>query len=489
MNYEGKALTIAGSDSGGGAGIQADLKTFLSFNIFGMSVITSITAQNTLGVRAVHDIPPEIIGQQMDAVLQDIEVTTVKTGMVSSREIIEVIANRIKKYSIKHLVVDPVMVAKSGDRLLQKNAEISLVKNLLPLTFILTPNVYEAELISGLQIENIEDAQKAAEVIHDKGPDLVLLKGGHLHSKDEAVDILFDGKTFDYFKAARIQTKNTHGTGCTFSAALTACLSKGMSVHHAIEASKDYITRAIQNAPDNIGKGSGPLYHNIKPLSPSAFEEEAEDFDAWFDKNRSIFESELLAEKYFLKNPENTVSIGAGSGLFASKLGIKYGVEPAKGMAELAKKRGIEVKIGTAENIPFSDNRFDTVLLSTVLSYVKDDQKAVGEAYRILKPGGHIVVSFLPREGSYAMMYDLAYLRGQHDSLISPKHPYPVKFIRGAHWHSTEEITRLLKKVGFVDLKYVQTLTKHPKFTDEEIEKPQKGYKKGDFVVVQGKKQ
>ena len=488
MNYKGKSLSIAGSDSGGGAGIQADLKTFHSFKVFGMSVLTSITAQNTLGVRAVHDLPAEIIGKQIDAVMEDMGVNSVKTGMVSSKIIIETIAERVKKYGIKQLVVDPVMVAKSGDRLLQKSAELTLVEKLLPLAFIVTPNVYEAELISGLQIKNMEDARKAAKVIHGKGPEFVLLKGGHLQNKEEAVDILFQGKAFSYFKSARIETKNTHGTGCTFSAAITACLAKGMNVQDSIEAAKDYITRVIQNAPDNIGKGSGPLYHNIQPLSPSAFEVEAEDFDAWFDKNRQIFESELLAEKQFLKIPENTVSIGVGSGLFSSKLGIKYGVEPAKGMAELAKKRGIEVKIGTAEDIPFPNEKFDTVLLSTVLSYVKSDQKAVSEAYRILKSGGHVVVSFLPREGSYAMMYDLAYVRGKHDPLISPKHPYPVKFIRGAHWHSTEEITALLKEAGFVDLKYVQTLTKHPKYTDEKIEKPQEGYKKGDFVVVQGRK-
>lgn len=488
MRYEGKALTIAGSDSGGGAGIQADLKTFHSFNVFGMSVLTSITAQNTLGVRAVHDIPSDIIGKQIDAVMEDMGADSVKTGMVSSKKIIEVIANRIKKYGIKLLVVDPVMIAQSGDRLLQKKAELSLVKNLLPLAFILTPNAHEAELISGFKIENLKDAKKAAQMIHGKGPDFVLLKGGHLHEKEEAVDILFDGKNFDYFKAKRIDTKNTHGTGCTFSAAITACLSKGMDVHSAVETAKDYITRAIQNAPNDIGKGSGPLYHSITPLSPSAFEKEAEDFDVWFEKNRIIFESELLAEKHFLINPENAVSIGVGSGLFASRLGIKYGVEPAKGMADQARKRGIEVKIGSAEAIPFPDKKFDTVLLSTVLSYVKDAQKAVNEACRILRPGGHIVVSFLTREGSYAMMYDLAYVRGKHDPLISPKHPYPVKFIRGTHWHSTEEITALLKEAGFVDLKFVQTLTKHPKYTDEEIEKPQEGYTKGDFVVVRGQK-
>jgi len=455
MDYEGKALTIAGSDSGGGAGIQADLKTFHSFNVFGMSVLTSITAQNTLGIRAVHDLPPEIVGKQIDAIMEDMGVNSVKTGMVSNKKIIETIAERIKNYGIKQLVVDPVMVAKSGDRLLQKDAENSLVKNLLPLTFILTPNVFEAEIISGIHIENSEDARKAAKIIKTKGPKFVLLKGGHIQSGHEAIDILFDGKTFHDFKAEKIDTKNTHGTGCTFSAAIAACLSKGMNVHNSIEAAKDYITRAIQQ---------------------------------WFDKNRIIFETELLAEKYFLTNPGDAVSIGVGSGLFASKLGIQYGIEPSEEMAKLARKRGIKVKIGTAENIPFPDERFDTVLLSTVLSYVRDAQKAVHEAYRILKPGGKVVVSFLTREGSYAMMYDLAYLRGQHDYSISPEHPYPVKFIKGAHWNSTREITDLLQKAGFVELKYRQTLTVHPKYSNEEIEKPVEGYKKGDYVVIQGRK-
>ncbi|MBN1273963.1 MAG: bifunctional hydroxymethylpyrimidine kinase/phosphomethylpyrimidine kinase [Candidatus Aminicenantes bacterium] len=488
MNYEGKALTIAGSDSGGGAGIQADLKTFQSFDVFGMSVLTSITAQNTVSVRAVHDVPPEIVGKQIDAVMEDINADSVKTGMVSNAKIIEVIADKIKKYGIKRLVVDPVMVAKSGDRLLQKEAEDSLVKKLLPSTFILTPNVFEAEILSGIKIKNMEDARKAAGIIKAKGPAFVLLKGGHIPGSDEAVDILYDGKTFDNFRAERFDSKNTHGTGCTFSAAITACLSKSMNVHDAIEAAKDYITRAIRHAPGNIGKGNGPLYHNIDPLKPSAFEVAAEDFDVWFDKNRIIFESELLAEKHFLVNPGNAVSIGVGSGLFASKLGIKYGVEPAEQMAELARKRGIEVKIGYAEDVPYPDGKFDTVLLSTVLSYAKDPQKAVNEAYRILKPGGYIVVSFLTREGSYAMLYDLAYMRGEHDKAVSPEHPYPVKFIGGTHWHTTEEITAFLQKAGFKDLKYVQTLTTHPKYSNDELEHPVEGYQKGDYVVVQGKK-
>jgi hydroxymethylpyrimidine/phosphomethylpyrimidine kinase len=487
MNYEGKALTIAGSDSGGGAGIQADLKTFHAFSVYGMSVLTAVTAQNTKGVYAVHDIPAEIVGAQIDAVIKDISPNGIKTGMVSNQEIIETIVDRIKKYGLNILVVDPVMVAKSSDRLLQKEAEKSLIEELLPIAYLVTPNVLEAEIISGISIKNIEDAQRASKIIHKKGPRYVLLKGGHLQ-EEEAVDILFDGGSYHYFRSERIDTVNTHGTGCTYSAAITAGLAKGMNIHNSIEAAKDYIFRAIKNAPDNLGSGNGPLYHKIEPLQPSAFEEEAGDFDAWFDKNRIIFDSELLAEKQFLKNPGKAISIGVGSGLFASKLGIKYGVEPAKGMADLARKRGIEVKIGTAEKVPFPNGMFDTVLLSTILSYAKDPQQAVYEAYRILKPGGHVVISYLTREGSYAMMYDLAYLRGRHDPEISPKYPYPVKFIRGTRWLSTGETISLLKQAGFKDLKFVQTLTKHPKYTNDELEEPVEGYDKGDYVVVQGRK-
>ncbi len=157
-------------------------------------------------------------------------------------------------------------------------------------------------------------------------------------------------------------------------------------------------------------------------------------------------------------------------------------------MAKLAEKLGIKVKIGTAEKVPFVDEKFDTVLLSTILSYVDDPQKAISEAYRILKHNGKVVISFLAREGAYAMMYDLAYLRGKHDSATAPKDPYPVKFIKETNWRSTKEISELLKKAGFVDLKYIQTFTKHPKYTNDKIEKPIPGYQKGDYIVVQGRK-
>jgi thiamine thiazole synthase len=220
----------------------------------------------------------------------------------------------------------------------------------------------------------------------------------------------------------------------------------------------------------------------------SPFEETPEDFDTWFSKNKVVFESELLAEKYFITEPEDTVSIGIGSGLFDERLGIKYGVEPTEGMATLARERGVDVKIGTAENIPYEDAKFGTVLLGTILSYVKDRRKAISEAYRILKHNGHIVVSFLVREGSYAMMYDLAYLRGSHDPETAPKAPYPIKFIEETNWCSTKEVTNLLKDAGFVDLEYIQTLTRHPKYTNDEVEEPTEGYDRGDYVVIRGRK-
>ncbi|MGC9308396.1 MAG: bifunctional hydroxymethylpyrimidine kinase/phosphomethylpyrimidine kinase [Thermoplasmatota archaeon] len=487
MQYDGKALTIAGSDSGGGAGLQADLKTFHAFNVFGMSAVTSVTAQNTEGVRAVHDISPAVVGQQIDAVVEDLGVDAAKTGMVSRADIIKVVAEKVKQYEIAKLVVDPVMVAESGDRLLQQNAETSLAEHLLPAAYIVTPNVFEAELLAGMHIENMDDALEAAKTIYQMGPRFVLLKGGHLPGKT-ARDLLFDGETSTVFEAPRVETTSTHGTGCTFSAAITAGLAKGMDASHAIDAAKDYVTRALKNAPNDLGRGNGPLYHNLQPLQPSAFEGSAADFDAWFDKNRNVFQSELLAEKELLLHPENAVSIGVGSGLFASHLGIKYGVEPAEDMAERARKRGISVKIGTAEEVPYPDEQFDTVLLSTVLSYVKDPQRAVDEAYRILKPGGHVVVSFLAREGSYALLYESAYLRGHHDPAISPRHPYPLPFIRGARWLTVADATSLLRTAGFTALRFVQTLRRHPKYTDEQVEKPIEGYKEGDFIVVRGRK-
>jgi len=256
-------LTIAGSDSGGGAGIQADLKTFQAFNVFGMSVITSVTSQNTQGIRSIYDIDPKIVGDQIDMVMEDIGVDAVKIGMLSNSNIIEVVCKRVKKYNIERLVIDPVMISKSGASLLKSEAEDTLLKNLLPIAFLVTPNLYEAEKICDFKINNDQDMKKAAKIIYEKGIKNVLIKGGHLSGK-EAIDILFNGKEYSYYKSERIETKNTHGTGCTYSSAIAASLAKGMDLYDAVYIAKSYITKAIKESPTNIGKGSGPLYHNIK---------------------------------------------------------------------------------------------------------------------------------------------------------------------------------------------------------------------------------
>lgn len=253
-----KVLTIAGSDSSGGAGIQADLKTFSAHGVFGMSVITAVTAQNTQGVLAVEDMTSDIIGKQIDAIFTDIDVDGVKIGMVSQIETIKIIATKLKEYNPKVLVIDPVMVSKSGFHLLQPEAKEALINELLPLATVATPNIPEAEVITGITIESLKDMEKAAELIFKLGAKNVLVKGGHL--ENEATDILYDGKEFKYFKSERIKTKNTHGTGCTLSSAIASNLSKGLNMEEAISKAKEYIIIAIQNSL-SIGKGVGPTNH------------------------------------------------------------------------------------------------------------------------------------------------------------------------------------------------------------------------------------
>ena len=255
-----RALTIAGSDSGGGAGIQADLKTFTAFRVFGTSVITSITAQNTESVLGIYDLPPEFVKLQIDAVLSDIGTDAAKTGMLSSEGIISAVAERVKKYRIERLVVDPVMMAKSGDRLLKSESEKALIQELLPLALIVTPNLHEAEMLSEIEVSSIADMREAAKRVKSLGPRYVLLKGGHLEQASESIDILYDGEDFYNFSSPRIETTNTHGTGCTYSAAICAGLANGLSVIEAIRGAKNYITGAIRGSFD-LGKGHGPLNH------------------------------------------------------------------------------------------------------------------------------------------------------------------------------------------------------------------------------------
>jgi hydroxymethylpyrimidine/phosphomethylpyrimidine kinase len=253
-----RALTIAGSDSGGGAGIQADLKTFTVLGVYGMSALTAITAQNTLGVHGIYDLPLEAIEKQIDAVASDIGVDAVKTGMLSSDAIIETVARKIKENNIANLVVDPVMVAKGGARLLQEDAQNALIQHLLPLATVVTPNLPEAEVLTGFSIRTVEDMKEAARKIHSFGAKNVVVKGGHLEG--DALDILFDGSNFSEFVTTRHETKHTHGTGCTFSAAITAELAKGRSVTDAVATAKEFITCAIRDTL-GLGHGHGPTNH------------------------------------------------------------------------------------------------------------------------------------------------------------------------------------------------------------------------------------
>jgi len=254
-----QALTIAGSDSGGGAGIQADLKTFHAHGVFGASVLTAITAQNTVAVIRAFDLPLDLIEAQIDAVFGDLDIAAAKTGMLSSAGVVETVAGAIRKRSFTRLVVDPVMISKSGYKLLADDAIVSLHRELLPLALVVTPNIHEAQLLSGIRIDSTEKMKDAARCIHQSGPRNVLIKGGHA-SFDEATDILFDGREFHTFASAFIQTKNTHGTGCTYSAAITARLALGEPLLTAVQHAKTYITKAIAHGLA-IGRGHGPTHH------------------------------------------------------------------------------------------------------------------------------------------------------------------------------------------------------------------------------------
>ncbi|HEX8235787.1 MAG TPA: bifunctional hydroxymethylpyrimidine kinase/phosphomethylpyrimidine kinase [Abditibacteriaceae bacterium] len=253
-----KALTIAGSDSGGGAGIQADLKTFAARGVYGTCALTAITAQNTLGVSAVLELPTEIIAAQIDAVLNDIGTDSAKTGMLSSVPIIETVAAKLRAWRIENLVVDPVMVAKSGDRLLREEAVQAVREQMLPLALVLTPNLYEAEILLGRAVRTVEEMKDAARDIAAMGACNVVVKGGR--RDDQVIDILFDGRECIEYSTPHIDTRNTQGTGCTFSAAIASELAKGANVCEAVAAAKTYVTSAMRQAPA-IGAGHGPLQH------------------------------------------------------------------------------------------------------------------------------------------------------------------------------------------------------------------------------------
>lgn len=259
-------LTIAGSDSGGGAGIQADLKTFQAFGAFGTSVITALTAQNTLGVTGVHAIPAAFVRAQLDAVATDLHPAALKTGMLATAEIVEAVADGIEMHGLEGLVVDPVMIATSGDRLLDAGAERAIVDRLLPRVALVTPNLDEAALLVGRPVDTVADMERAARVlVEQNGARAALIKGGHLPG-DEVVDVLFDGASLAQWRRPRVVTHAGHGTGCTLSAAIAAGLAHGRTLHAAVEDGLDFVHRAIEEAP-SLGSGSGPLNHFV-PARP-----------------------------------------------------------------------------------------------------------------------------------------------------------------------------------------------------------------------------
>jgi hydroxymethylpyrimidine kinase/phosphomethylpyrimidine kinase/thiamine-phosphate diphosphorylase len=253
----GRMLAIAGSDSGGGAGIQADLKVATLLGSFGMSAITALTAQNTLGVRSIHPAPPGFIQDQIEAVLSDIGVDVLKVGMLFSPEIIRIVAENIRKYALP-AVVDPVMIAKGGASLLQDDAVAALRDELLPLAYLITPNLPEAEVLTGMTIRTEAEMEKAAMQMQSMGPRNVLVKGGHLEG--DSVDLLLAEGKVHRFQAKRFDTPHTHGTGCTYSAAIATFLAQGVPLVQAVERSKVFITEAIRNAP-GLGSGHGPVNH------------------------------------------------------------------------------------------------------------------------------------------------------------------------------------------------------------------------------------
>ncbi|KAI8144122.1 Phosphomethylpyrimidine kinase-domain-containing protein [Fennellomyces sp. T-0311] len=269
-----KVLTIAGSDSGGGAGVQADIKTLTSLGVYGSSVLTSLTSQNTLGVNGIHDVPTDFVQKQLESVLSDIGTDAIKTGMLSSSAIIHTVVETLKKYNHANLVVDPVMVSTSGSKLLEDGAVDSFIKELLPITTVLTPNVPETEVLLGMDagsIKTLEHVREAAKKIGALGPNFVLVKGGHLpleiNGKKKVIDVLYESSAGVYFEIVNeyLDTKDTHGTGCTLSAAIAGHLAKGQDVVGAVKSGTTYIQDAIQSSLGSLGQGAGPVnhFHNI----------------------------------------------------------------------------------------------------------------------------------------------------------------------------------------------------------------------------------
>ena len=263
MKKQGKlccVLSVAGSDSGAGAGVQADLKTMAVQGVYGLTVITAVTAQNTRGVDRFQILPPQLVAAQMDAVFRDFPIAAVKIGMLGNGDVVEAVYSGLRRYRARNIVLDPVMVAKSGDLLLEKDTQLALQKKLFPLSLIITPNIPEAEAFYGGEITGIEKMKEAAKALHDAGPSYVLLKGGHLRNGELMTDLLYDGEKFFYYRAPRILSTDTHGTGCTYASAIAAQLACDIPVPLAVLKARCYLQAILPCSP-GLGGGSGPMDH------------------------------------------------------------------------------------------------------------------------------------------------------------------------------------------------------------------------------------
>ncbi|MCX7797581.1 MAG: bifunctional hydroxymethylpyrimidine kinase/phosphomethylpyrimidine kinase [Melioribacter sp.] len=260
MSYLAKALTIAGSDSSAGAGIQADLKTFMALNVYGTTAVTSITAQNTKGVESIFDLPGEFVYKQIESVVMDIDIAAVKTGMLSNSDIVRHVAKAIKDFKLEKLIIDPVMLSKSGSYLLRSDSIEIFKEKLLPYALVITPNKMEAEVLSEIKINSKEEMIKAAEKIYNLGAKYVIVKGGHISYGNSVLDLILTKDKIEFLEYQKVNTKNTHGIGCTFSAAITAYIAKGFDVLIAIKKAREFIQNALNNEIQ-IGKGFGPLNH------------------------------------------------------------------------------------------------------------------------------------------------------------------------------------------------------------------------------------
>jgi len=356
-----RILTIAGSDSGGGAGIQADLKAITLLGGYGMSVLTALTAQNTLGVQAIYEVPVLFVEKQIDSVLSDIGADAIKTGMLANAEIVEVVAKKVRQYKVDKVVVDPVMVAKSGDRLLRKDAQEALIKRLIPLSMVVTPNLMEASVLTGLKVSSIEGMKKAAHRIYQLGSKHVVVKGGHL--KGKAIDLLYDGEKYEEIEGPRIETKNTHGTGCTFASAIATFLARGDTVAEALRKAKVFITMAIQSGLA-LGKGTGPT-------NPSAYVlREMERYRVIQELKKAI--EVLKVEKVGYLIPEVSSNLG-------------YALPNAEGIEDIAAFPGriirFEDSVATLSDPEFGASQHIANIILTVMKFDSEYCSAMNIRY------------------------------------------------------------------------------------------------------------